>query len=116
MANLNGDQNGSKTGLAPQIILLLLIIAVVILAILTFTRPISQQAQIQTGTPCPTLLALMTEQSTLFVNLTSTPTIPLGPPTPEDIGYTDGIIFWSTILVLIMLVGVLINTFRQKSS
>lgn len=112
MANLNGDQNGSKVGLAPQIILFLLIIAVVILAILTFTRPISQGAQ--TETPCPTLQALMTEQSTLFVDVTPTPLAPLEPPTPEDIGYTDGIIFWSTILVLIMLVGVLVETLRRK--
>lgn len=112
MTNLNGGQNGSKMGLAPQIILFVLIIAVVVLAILTFTRPISQQAQ--TETPCPTLLALMTEQATLFVDVTPTPLLDLEPPTPEDIGYTDGIIFWSTVLVLIMLVGVLIETLRRR--
>ena len=112
MVNPNGDQNGSKMRLVPQIILLLLIMAVVILAILTLTRPISQQAQ--TETPCPTLVAVMTEQATLFVDETSTAIVPLEPPTPEDIGYTDGIIFWSTVLVLIMLVGVLIETLRRK--
>ena len=36
------------------------------------------------------------------------------PPTPEEIGYTDGIIFMSTLLILILLVGTLRETLRRK--
>ncbi|MFN2304764.1 MAG: hypothetical protein ACK2TV_13625 [Anaerolineales bacterium] len=114
MANLNGDQNKSIKRWVPQIILFVLMIAVVTLAIITFTRPISQQAQTETSSP--TQQALLTEEATLNVDLTPTPLVAIEPPTPENIGYTDGIIFWSTILVLIMLVGVLIETVRRRRS
>ncbi len=33
---------------------------------------------------------------------------------PEEIGYTDGIIFWSTILVLILLVGTIREMIHRK--
>jgi hypothetical protein len=46
--------------------------------------------------------------------LTSTAEMEDLPPTPEEIGYTNGIIFCSTVLVLILLVGTLRETIRRE--
>ena len=46
---------------------------------------------------------------------TTTETITMDiPPTPDEIGYTDGIIFFATILVLILLVGTLREVIHRK--
>ncbi len=110
----NGEngQNGARLGFGSQLILFTLIIGVVILAILTFTRPISQVER--TITPCPTSLSLTATAQPSGTEMAITPTSEVVPLTPEDIGYTDLIIFWSTVLVLILLVGVLRETILQK--
>jgi len=112
----NGQKNdpkGTRLGFGSQLILFTLIIGVVILAILTFTRPISQVER--TITPCPTSLALTATAQPAGTTIALTPTTEVVPLTPEDIGYTDLIIFWSTVLVLILLVGVLRETILQKN-
>ena len=58
----------------------------------------------ETGTPDP-------EQ-----NLTQTAEVEALPPTPEEIGYTDGIIFMSTLLILILLLGTLREALWRKRS
>jgi hypothetical protein len=107
-------QNRTRLGFGSQLILFTLIIGVVILAILTFTRPISQGTR--TVTPCPTSLALTATTQPSGTAIVNTPTSEVVPLTPEEIGYTDLIIFWSTVLVLILLVAVLRETILQKKS
>lgn len=110
--NGGNGKNGTRFGFGSQLILFSLIIAVVILAILTFTRPISQVER--TITPCPTSIALTATAQPSGTAFVITPTSEVVPLTPEEIGYTDLIIFWSTVLVLILLVGVLRETILQR--
>jgi len=107
-------QNRTRLGIGSQLILFTLIIGVVILAILTFTRPISQGTR--TVTPCPTSLALTATTQPSGTAIVNTQTSEVVSLTPEEIGYTDLIIFWSTVLVLILLVAVLRETILQKKS
>ena len=110
--NGGNGKNGTRIGFGSQLILFTLIIGVVILAILTFTRPISQGER--TVTPCPTSMALTATAQPAGMEAIITPTSEVVPLTPEEIGYTDLIIFWSTVLVLILLVGVLRETILQR--
>jgi len=110
--NGGNGKNGTRIGFGSQLILFSLIIGVVILAILTFTRPISQGER--TVTPCPTSMALTATAQPAGMEAIITPTSEVVPLTPEEIGYTDLIIFWSTVLVLILLVGVLRETILQR--
>jgi hypothetical protein len=87
-------------------VLLGLILSVVIVSSLAFTRPIAQNRQ--AATEVVVTDSVMTE--TLEASSTEE-----APPTPEEIGYTDGIIFCSSVLVLILLVGTLRETlYRRK--
>ncbi len=88
-------------------VLLGLILSVVIFSSLAFTRPIAQNRQAATATDESPPVA------TDSVQVSSTEEE--APPTAEEIGYTDGIIFCSSILVLILLVGTLRETlYRRK--
>lgn len=82
------------------------------LSILAFTLPVAEgmgQAA-STATVTPTSQAAdLTETA-----LTPTPDPEAIPPTPEEIGYTDGIIIWSTILIIILLMGTLRETVRRE--
>lgn len=60
-----------------------------------------------------------------LITVTLTQTIPTGtgtpsevtpdiPPQPHEVGYTDGIIFFATILVLILLIGTLREVVHRK--
>jgi len=94
-------------------ILIALVLAVLVLSILAFISPISEGGQRAT----PTLTEIfIIETGTLEgdTELNQTAEIDAQPPTPEEIGYTDGIIFMSTLLVLILLVGTLRETLRRK--
>lgn len=56
-----------------------------------------------------------TQTSTVLASNPATETIPPDvPPSPDEIGYTDGIIFLATILVLILLVGTLREIVHRK--
>lgn len=105
----NNDQIGLKLRISSALPLIVLIIAVLGLSSFTLVNPISQnKVQLAQGTVDATL----TPSS---ADLTSTPDPQdLPPPTPEEIGYTDGIIFWSTFLVLILLIGTLREVLHRK--
>ncbi len=86
-----------------QWVLILLVLGVIFLSSLAFSKPISQGGQQATSTE-----VVATETPA------SSPESEEEPPTPEEIGYTDGIIFCGTVLVLILLVGTLRETLRRK--
>jgi hypothetical protein len=87
-------------------VLLGLMLSVVILSSLAFTRPIAQNRQAATATDeLPPVATESAQESS---------TEEEAPPTAEEIGYTDGIIFCSSILVLILLVGTLRETFYRR--
>jgi len=101
-----------KQRFGPHWILYLLLVLVLMLSIMAFTSPISQNNQ--SATPSPTAIALDGEVAPTAAALTATAESETLPPTPEEIGYTDGIIFWSTILILILLIGTLREALRRK--
>lgn len=94
----------------PHGLLILLIVVVVALYILSCMEPIIPQ---QFATLTPELTETPAPES---ISQTDEPgqdqdiVIPL---TEEEIGSTDGIVFWSTILILILLVGTLRETLRR---
>ncbi len=97
----------------PQWVLFVLMISILLLSILAFMSPISQNA-CQTGRSQPAFALLMKQTSTSAVQVTPTPDAKLPPPTPDEIGFTNGIIFWSTLLILILLIGTLREIMRRK--
>jgi hypothetical protein len=101
------EQNGSfKWGLV------ILIMSVLIVASFAFGRQESEE----TATASPTA-ALMESAETEAAagNGTITETVtPDVPPSPDEIGYTDGIIFFATVLVLILLVATLREVIHRK--
>lgn len=94
--------------------LVVLVLGVLILSGVTLARPISQGG----ATPTETSGAMLTAETTTTMGSILTATTPTPAPTesltPEEIGYTDGIIFFSTVLVLILLVGTLRETLHRK--
>ncbi|MDY6873739.1 MAG: hypothetical protein SVR81_07220 [Chloroflexota bacterium] len=106
-------QDPKQPQLGPYWILIALVIGVLILATLTFLRPIAGSGP--NVTPADTTASL-TPQGAAETEVTGelTPTATEAPPTPEDIGYTDGIIFCSSVLVLILLVGTLREVVRRR--
>ena len=101
-----------KFKLSKQWIFSLLILSLFALSILAFTSPVSEgmgQAE-STATTVPTG---QTSDSTETI-VTPTQDPEEMPPTPEEIGYTDGIIIWSTILIVILLIGTLRETIRRE--
>ena len=107
------DTNGSFWGSRLIWTLLAMIVVIVIIAVLALRSPISQP--IGERTMVPTLDSTPSETS-----LTATPepvVIILEPEdflNPEEIGHTDGIIFWSTMLLLIVVVATLRETILRK--
>jgi flagellar basal body-associated protein FliL len=90
-------------------ILLLLVLGVLALSILAFNSPVSEGGQ----ETAPTEMS-ETDPGADAPEMTQTAEAETLPPTPEEIGYTDGIIFMSTLLILILLVGTLRETLRRK--
>ena len=107
------DQNFSKKKLNlrifPHGIMLVLVLSVIILSVMAFVNPVAQGA---TATPSASSTSSATDV-TQQADQTQTEEI-LPPPTPEEIGSTNGIIFWSTVLVLILLIGTLRETILLK--
>ncbi len=96
-----------KPWLKPQWVLVMLVLGVLFLSSLAFSKPISQKRQDPTSVETQTKTVTGTPEATATATEDE-------PPTPEEIGYTDGIIFCSTVLVLILLVGTLRETLRRK--
>jgi hypothetical protein len=102
----------SKRRLGPQWALMVLVLVVMILTSMAFIHP---ERQVN-ATTSPVSTASVTpdfDETELAPDLLEIETESL-PPTPEEIGYTDGIIFCSSVLVLILLVGTLRETLRRK--
>jgi len=111
------DQKRKGSGLRrkikfePQYLIFLFSSVILIAIVIVFARPVYPAALNQTVEP-PATQGVETPQSIIEGEITPTPTSL--PPTPEEIGTTDGIIFWATILVLILIVGTLRETLRRK--
>ena len=92
--------------------LVILILSVLILASFAFGRPNGEEAV--TASPTTTL-KINVETGTAMASNTTTETVTVDiPPSPDEIGYTDGIIFFATILVLILLVATLREVIHRR--
>ncbi len=100
----------TKFKFEPQYFIVFFSLVILITFVIVFVRPV-YPASLQTTTG-PSIAAIVNPQSTSDNGVAPTPTNL--PPTPEEIGYTDGIILWATILVVILLVGTLRETLRRK--
>jgi hypothetical protein len=105
-------QDPKQRPIGPYWILIVLVVGVLILATLAFLRPIAGGSP--TATPADTAASLTPEGLDTLAAGEQTPTATEAPPAPEDIGYTDGIIFCSSVLVLILLVGTLREVIRRR--
>jgi hypothetical protein len=92
--------------------ILILVMGVLIISSLAFLQPRSTDAA--ETTPSPVASPSMEENGTAVIMETADVEVEEAPPTPMEIGYTDGIIFFSSVLVLIVLVGTLRETIRRK--
>jgi hypothetical protein len=113
MANHNNGSSGSFWANRFMWMLVGMMVVVVVLAVLALRSPISQP----TGERVITLTVTSVSPEE---NLTGTPepeAIVLQPEDfldPEEIGHTGNIIFWSTVLLLILLVGTFRETILRK--
>ena len=91
----------------PQWILLIIVLGVIVLSVLALRSPVAERSNLlsPTSTPSPEVVEVGGTPGDIDQ---TTPQRP--PPTVEEIGNTNGIIFWSTVLVLILLVGTLRET------
>ncbi|MFU8827200.1 MAG: hypothetical protein ACNA70_06885 [Brevefilum sp.] len=107
--------NGSFWGSKLMWLLIGMIVIIIILAILALRSPISQPIGERTMIP-----TLEETPSALSPDETPGPVVIILEQAdflnPEDIGHTDGIIFWSTILLLIVVVGTLREAILRKKS
>ena len=105
--------NGKKFQFRPQWILFVVAIGVIVLSVLALLSPIAERSGLldSTLTPFTSDEAGMETETT---NQIITPTLEQAPPTVEEIGNTNGIILWSTLLVLILLVGTLRETLHRN--
>lgn len=111
--NKKHSRLSSKIKFEPQYFIFLFSFAILSIFVIAFARPVFPAPLDETTAPsCTTIVE--TTPSTNNGTLTPTPTPEMLPPTPEEIGYTNGIIFWATILVIILLVGTLRETLRRK--
>ncbi len=96
----------------PHWVLMALVLAVMILTSVAFIHP--ERHMNATTTPASTASVTPgTDENELAPDLLVEETESL-PPTPEEIGYTDGIIFCSSVLVLILLVATLREALWRK--
>lgn len=94
-------------------ILIALVIGVLVLAVFAFISPVSQNGR--ATPPSPTDEIFQDDDTPEgYPQLTQTAEVDALPPTPEEIGYTDGIIFMSTLLILILLVATLRETLHRR--
>ena len=110
---LNERDSRPQNQTAFRWILILLVMGVLTVSILAFSSPVSQGRQAATLSPTEAEGLEINEPTQAF-DLTQTADADAMPPTPEEIGYTDGIIFMSTVLILILLVATLRETIRRK--
>ena len=92
--------------------ILVLVVGVLILSSLAFIQPTPTKAV--ESTPSPTASAFAEEGEMPTPTETIEGEVGEASPTPEEIEYTNGIIFCSSVLILILLVGTLRETVRRK--
>ncbi len=102
----------SRRRFGPQWALMVLVLGVMIITSITFIHP-ERQISAASGLASTASVTADVDETELAPDLLETNVNSL-PPTPEEIGYTDGIIFCSSVLVLILLVATLRETLRQK--
>ena len=112
MPEEHGTMDGPKFKHGKQWILFALVMVIFGLSILAFTSPVSEGMGQSESTP--TLAPTGQTEDSTETAVTPTPDPEAMPPTPEEIGYTDGIIIWSTILIIILLIGTLRETTRRE--
>ncbi len=106
-------ENGKKFRFKPPWILFIVALAVIALSVLALLSPVAERSGMLESTLTPfTSDEAGTETETTAQVVT--PTLEQVPPTVEEIGNTNGIILWSTILVLILLVGTLRETLHRN--
>lgn len=111
MPPVDKKDRGLFAEIRAQWMLVALAAAVLTLSVLAFSSPVSQNSTLATPSP-----AGMTEcTATAAAAQTQTAESEAAPPTPEEIGYTDGIIIMSTLLILILLVATLREALRRKA-
>lgn len=92
--------------------IVVLILGVLIIASFAFGRSDAEEAN-PTPSEEAVFRAATTETSMASDSTAETVIVDL-PPSPNEVGYTDGIIFLATILVLILLVGTLREVVQRK--
>ena len=107
------DPQPQKPGIGPQWILLMLVIGVMIITSVAFMQPLSGGRALPT--PTLELMAYPVETETAESPEATPSVTPTEPPSAEEVGYTDGIILCSSVLVLIRLVGTLRETLRRRN-
>ena len=113
MPRKNNEKLRSKGRNRLRWVLIALVLVVLVLSILAFISPISQGGQ--GSTPTPSMMSGTDEATPAGdLGMTQTAAVDTLPPTPEEIGYTDGIILMSTLLILILLVGTLRETLHRR--
>lgn len=96
----------------PHWFLMILVLGVMILTSVAFIHP-NQKANATTSPSSTASVTPDTDETELSPDVLVTEAEAL-PPTPEEIGYTDGIIFCSSVLVLILLVATLREALWRK--
>jgi len=108
------DPQPKKPGIGPQWILLALVIGVMIITSVAFMQPLSRGRALPT--PTAEMLAYPVEGETLESSAPTPSVTPTEPPSAEEVGYTDGIILCSSVLVLILLVSTLRESLRRRNA
>ena len=111
MTGRKKDRPQSRVKLGPHWLLLVMVMGVLILTSLAFLR--SDTPETVESTPSQTKAESTQIGETPDSTMTPEMAAESSSPTPEEIGYTDGIIFFSSILVLILLVGTLRETVHR---
>ena len=114
MPENGASENGKKGKFKPAWILFIVVFGVVALSILALLSPIAERSDILDSTLSP-FTSDEAGTETEINDQAITPTLDQAPPTVEEIGSTNGIILWSTVLVLILLVGTLRETLHRNS-
>lgn len=97
-----------------QWVLIALVIGIIVLSIFVFA---SSNSRNRPGASQTATAVITQEPGTLNEDeplIAETDQGDAFPPTPDEIGYTDGIIFMSTLLILILLVGTLREVLHRR--
>lgn len=113
MPEESNGTNGVFWGSRLMWTLLVMIFVIVVLAFLAFRSPISQPVGERVIT-----VTVTSAPSEDDLTITPEPEVIVLEPEdfldPDEIGHTDGIIFWSTLLLLIVVVATLRETILRK--